>query len=294
MKRPRPSRSLAVVAALLLALPSPAAAREPKPETLAAFRHYRELTEARMAADLAADHFFRIDALSPERRAAALLQLKNGEFYLEQLHTLEGGRNIPVPSGLIHHWVGVGFLPNTTLAETRAIIEDYDHEKENYFPDVRKSRLVSSDGHRQEVFLQLYSRTVVTAVFNVNFASETSELSPTRVQVRSCSTRVADVEDFGKPSERELPLNESRGYLWELCTWWHLEEKDGGTYMQVEAIELSRTVPIAFAWLVNPIIKNVPKTFLSRLLSETRTAVEKRRKSKSPATPSQAPAPATS
>jgi len=52
-----------------------------------------------------------------------------------------------------------------------------------------------------------------------------------------------------------------------------VEEKSGGTYIQVEAIELSRTVPFALAWFVNPIIRNVPKTFLSHLLSATRKAV---------------------
>jgi hypothetical protein len=32
-------------------------------------------------------------------------------------------------------------------------------------------------------------------------------------------------------------------------------------------------VPFALAWFVNPIIRNVPKTFLSHLLSATRKAV---------------------
>jgi hypothetical protein len=107
----------------------------------------------------------------------------------------------------------------------------------------------------------------------VNFTSSTTDYSPTETQVRACSTRVADVEDFGKPEERELAPADSRGYLWQLCTWWHIEEKSGGTYIQVEAIELSRTVPFMFAWIVNPVIRDVPKTFLSHLLAATRKAV---------------------
>src|SRR4029077_11790439 len=124
--------------------------------------------------------------------------------------------------------------------------------------------------------LQLYSKTIVTAVFNANFASLTTDYSPTRTQVRSCSTRVADVDNFGTANEHELPPADSRGYLWKLCTWWHIEEKDGGTYIPVEDIELSRTVPFAFAWIVNPIIRKVPKTFLSHLLSATQKAVAKK------------------
>jgi len=121
--------------------------------------------------------------------------------------------------------------------------------------------------------LQFYSKTIVTAVFNVNFASATTDYSPEQTAIRACSTHVADVEDFGTANERELAPADSRGYLWQLCTWWHMEERSGGTYIQVEAIELSRTVPFVFAWLVNPVIRDVPRTFLSHLLAATRKAV---------------------
>jgi hypothetical protein len=264
-----------IAAAAFCLFPAPAAAHEPKPETLAAFDHYREKTEARMDADLLASHFLYMDRFPDPRRQEIDAQLRRGEYYLEQLHTLDD-HHIHVPGGIIHHWIGIAFLPGVTLAQTKSVLEDYAHEKDNYFPDVRQSRLLSQNGNASEVFLQFYSKTIVTAVFNVNFASLTTDYSPTRTQVRSCSTRVADVDNFGTPNEHELAPADSRGYLWKLCTWWHIEEKGGGTYIQVEAIELSRTVPFAFAWIVNPIIRSVPKTFLSHLLSATQKAVAKK------------------
>jgi hypothetical protein len=270
--------AIAVLLAATLALPPSAMAHQPKPETLAAYEHYRNLTEARMDADRQAGHFLYFDRFPAARRAEIDAQLRRGEFYLEQLRTLKGDKKIPVPGGLIHHWIGAAFIPGATLAQTKAVLEDYEHQKTTYHPDVRKSRLVSQNGDTRDVFLQFYSKTIVTAVFNVNFASTTTDYSPTQSQVRACSTRVADVEDFGTPNERELAPADSRGYLWQLCTWWHIEEKSGGTYIQVEAIELSRTVPFIFAWLVNPIIRDVPKTFLSHLLTATRKAVLKKNK----------------
>jgi hypothetical protein len=275
---PAISRSFfsALIAAAISLLAPPARAHEPKPETLAAFDHYRDKTEARMDSDLLAGHFLYIDQFPGPRRNEIEAQLRRNEFFLEQLHTLDDGHHIHVPGGIIHHWIGIAFLPGITLAQTKSVLEDYAHEKENYFPDVRQSRLLSQNGNDSEVFLQFYSKTIVTAVFNVNFASRTTNYSPARTQIRSCSIRVADVENFGTPNERELAPTDSRGYLWELCTWWHIEEKNGGTYIQVEAIELSRTVPFAFAWIVNPIIRNVPKTFLSHLLSATQKAVAKK------------------
>jgi len=276
--QPAISRSFftTLLAAAICFLAPLARAHEPKPETLAAFDHYREKTEARMDSDLLAGHFLYIDRFPDPRRQEIDAQLRRGEYYLEQLHTLDDDHHSHVPGGIIHHWIGIAFLPGVTLAQTKSVLEDYAHEKDNYFPDVRQSRLLSQNGNASEVFLQFYSKTIVTAVFNVNFASLTTDYSPTRTQVRSCSTRVADVDNFGAANEHELPPADSRGYLWRLCTWWHIEEKNGGTYIQVEAIELSRTVPFAFAWIVNPVIRNVPKTFLSHLLSATQKAVAKK------------------
>jgi len=254
-------------------LPAISGAHEPKPETLAAFNHYRDNTEARMRAELLAGHFLYFDRYPEQRRNSIDVQLRHGEFYLEQLHTLDDDHKFSVPGGLIHHWLGIAFLRGATVAQTKAVLEDYAHQNEIYFPDVRQSKLLSQNGNSREVFLQFYSKTLVTAVFNVNLSSETTDYSATRTQVRACSTRVADVEDYGKPGERELRPADSHGYLWELCTWWHIEEKGGGTYIQVEAIELSRTVPFGFGWIVNPVIRSVPKTFLSHLLTATQKAV---------------------
>ena len=267
---------LALLASAICLRPPSAQAREPKPEATAAFNLYRDKTQARMDADRLAGRFLYIDRFPDSRRQEIDVQLRRGQFYLEQLHTLESDHKIPVLDGIIHHWIGIAFLPGATLQQIKSVLVDYDHQKDNYWPDVRQSKLVWQNGNKSEVLLQFYSKTIVTAVFNVNFASETSDFSPARTQIRSCSTRVREVENFALPDEHELPPENAHGYMWMMCTWWHIEEKDGGTYIQVEAIELSRSVPFAFAWIVNPIIRNVPRTFLSHLLSATQKAVAKK------------------
>ena len=263
----------ALLAATLGLFPAIAAAHEPKPETIAAFNRYRDQTEARMDTDLRAGHFLYFERYPDSRRQSIDEQVRRGEFYLEPLRTLDDDHKFPVPGGLIHHWVGIAFLPGATVEQTKSVLDDYAHHNQIYFPDVRQSKLLSRNGGNREVFLQFYSKTLITTVFNVNMTSDTTDYSATRTAIRSCSTRVADVEDFGKPNEHELRPADSHGYLWELCTWWHIEEKNGGSYIQVEAIELSRTVPFGFGWLINPLIHNVPRTFLSHLLNATKKAV---------------------
>ena len=92
---------------------------------------------------------------------------------------------------------------------------------------------------------------------------------------RPYATRIAEVEDAGEPDEHELPEGNDHGYIWRLDSYWRLEEKEGGVYVQVESIALSRTIPWTIARLVNPLVRSIPRNVLSSLLRETRAAVEK-------------------
>jgi hypothetical protein len=96
---------------------------------------------------------------------------------------------------------------------------------------------------------------------------------PTRALSQAYSTRIAEVENVDKADEHELPVGKDHGYLWRLDNYWRIEEKDGGTYVQVESVGLSRTIPAIFAWLINPLVRNIPRTILSDLLNATRRAV---------------------
>ena len=91
-----------------------------------------------------------------------------------------------------------------------------------------------------------------------------------RQQIASRSTRIVEVANPGKASQHELPAGNDHGYVWRLNTYWRVEEKDGGVYVQNESVALTRSVPLLFAWLVNPLIKSI---VLLRLLNATRKAV---------------------
>src|SRR5262249_40121983 len=65
-----------------------------------------------------------------------------------------------------------------------------------------------------------------------------------------------------------------------LDDYWNAEEKEGGTYVQVESVALSRTIPAILAWLINPVVRNIPRTVLSNLLNATRRAVAERDRGK--------------
>ena len=54
------------------------------------------------------------------------------------------------------------------------------------------------------------------------------------------------------------------------------EERDGGVYVEIEAIALSRDVPVEFRMVAYPIIKKVSQSALETSLDQTRKAVKGR------------------
>ena len=90
------------------------------------------------------------------------------------------------------------------------------------------------------------------------------------------------MENPDKRNEHELPVGNDHGYLWLLDNYWRIQEKDGGTYVQVESVGLSRSIPAIFAWLINPLVRDIPRTDLSNLLNATRRAARELRRCREP------------
>lgn len=252
----------------------PAQASELKPATSAAFDRYIAATEAQRESDAGLAQFLIIDPLPDAQRQAAYDQLQQGQVYIQELRTREEGQSIPIPSGLIHHWAGVIFIPKATLPEILAVLNDYDHQADIYKPDVRQSKLLGQTGDDAEIFEQFYSKTIVTVVLNAYFHVVQRQLSSGRCESASRSTRVVEVMNPDTPEESVGAYGKDHGYMWRLNSYWRIEEKDGGVYVQNESVSLSRTMPVLLAWLIEPLTKSIPRDVLSRTLEDTRRAVE--------------------
>jgi hypothetical protein len=59
-------------------------------------------------------------------------------------------------------------------------------------------------------------------------------------------------------------------------SYWRVEEKDGGVYLQNETIVLTRRVPPFLAWIVNPLLDSLPRALLNKLLFGTRDGMANR------------------
>jgi hypothetical protein len=253
-----------------------ASGAELKEKTRAAFARYVEATEARNGAELShGNPFLWVEAQPAAQREALVQQLQEGEVVVERLETREGGERIRVEDGLIHHWLGVVFIPGTTLAQTLALVQDYDRHQDIYGPDVQQSELLEHRGDVFRIYLRLYKKKVITGVLNTEHKVHYRLLDATRATSRSWTTRIAEVEDPGEPSEREKPFGHDRGLLWGLHSWWRFDEKDGGVYVQVESVSLTRAVPPGLGWLIEPFIRSLPRELLLHILRSTRAALLK-------------------
>lgn len=248
-----------------------------QPATASAFDRYLHLTVDRNEMELRrGSALLWIDSLPQGSRTEAYAALKRGEVEIHQLNTLENGRPIPCPGGLIHHWVGVIFIPGAKLDDVLAILQDYDHQSTYYAPDVERSKIESRDGDHFQVFLRFRRHKVITVVLDTEHDVRYFRDAPDRAHSRSSAVRIAEVENPGKSNEREKPPGDDGGFLWRMETWWRMEERDGGVYVQSEAASLTRDIPTGLGWLVGPFVTGIPKETLVFTLEATRRAVQGR------------------
>ena len=256
---------------IILLLAIPVLAEQLKPATVAAFEQYVSHTEQRMASEVDSGGFLWVDSVAPEQRDHYFARLHKGEVLTKQLQTVEDGRAIPVPGGMIHHWVGLVFIPGASLASTVALLQDYDRHYKFYAPEVEQSHLIRRNGNDFHVYLRLRRKKVVTVVLDTEYDVHYSNLGTDRANARSYSTRIAEVEHAAGADETEKPVGNDNGFLWRLNSYWRLWQRDGGTYVQLEAISLTRDIPAGLGWLIRPFVTSVPQESLEFTLSRTRT-----------------------
>jgi hypothetical protein len=243
------------------------AAAELKPETLRAWNAYLELADARMKARFEGGRTFLWANEAPGR----LERLRQGEIVV----TPVGGRGSQsVPGGLIHDWLGSAFIPRAALAEVLAVIHDYAHYKDIYRPVVVDSKIIECGGAEQK-FSMLWERHVlfVTAALNGLYEAHDYPLGASRWYSVASTTEVREVADYGETSERLLPPDHGSGYIWRLRSMARLEERDGGVYLDLEALALTRDIPASLHWLVSPVVNRLSRNSVVTTLSQTRQAV---------------------
>lgn len=252
--------------------PGPVQLKQP---TIDAFAAYVSEAEAKMAPTLDGTEPF----LWSDACAARVEQVRKGQTAAQLWAGKEPAR---VPDGLIHDWIGAAWIPGATVKETLALVQDYDNHKHIYKPEVTDSKLLSRHGNDFKIYLRLLKKKFITVVLDTEHDVHYSPLGHGRWVCRTYTTRISEVEHAGKPSERALPPDTGYGFLWRLDSYWRFEERDGGVIVECRAISLTRDVPSGLGWIIEPVVRKLPKQSLTNTLTATRQALCSARVSSAP------------
>lgn len=238
-------------------------------KTVEAWDAYIRSAAARMQMRLDGRHPFLWSDEAPGRRA----RLRGGEILVAPA----SGRGAhSVPDGLIHDWIGAVFIPNATSERVLAVVRDYGRYKEFYKPVVADSRVIACS-HQDHCFaLVLQHRAMlVSAAVETQYQTRDFVLDEQRGYRITSATRVQEIEDYGRADQHLLPPDRGSGFIWRLQSIVRYEERDGGLYLEMEAIALTREIPFTLRWVVNPLVNRLSTDSMTASLGQTRAAVIK-------------------
>src|SRR5262245_36093654 len=245
-------------------LPIDAAAANLDPRTASAYDRYLEAAVQAFATQTRSDAF--LIRAAPQ----ALERLRQGEILLEPG---SGDGIISVPDGLIHHWRATAFVADTTLEQVMRLVRDYAKYPSVYDWVIAADRVADEGGHSRAFFRARRRAGTITGVFDVWMVTDYQGIRPGRVTSIAAAECVREVEHAGERREQRLPPGTGSGYLWRADAMSKYLERDGGVYIELDTIGLSRGFPALLSWIIEPIARRLGRSSATDALRQLRDAL---------------------
>jgi hypothetical protein len=263
------SRILVLITGLFAFVAAPSGAQaEPKPEAVSAFNAYVKAVESRLAQQHQSRDSFLAPPLTPENKK----HLQQGELIIEPITPVTGSE---LPGALLHDWRGTAFAPGATVADFERLMKNIGAYPQYFSPQVLQAKLLGQQGDRLQAFMRVRQHHVITVVMDTTYDITFGRLDGQHGYSLSRSTKVSEIDSPGTAAERTVSADEEHGFLWRQNTYWTYEEGDGGLYMQIESVSLSRSVPTGLNWIVQPFVEKIPRESLEFTLRSTCNALRK-------------------
>ena len=264
-----------VAAALALTLTPPAAvAARLAPESILDWNRYVAAAESRMQGELdSGTRFLGLD-FDPDAAAARRAVLA-GQLSVSRLEgTDRDGRSVTIRSATINHWRGAVFIRGATVA---GIMEALKSSAPPVDQDVLRAQVLERGSDQMRLLLRIQRRKIITVVYDTEHVVRFRTYGATRGASWSTATKIAEVENPGRPEERELPEGDDRGFLWKLNAYWRYEEVPGGVIAECESMSLSRDVPYVLRAVASSLIESAARESMERTLIALRARFSARR-----------------
>ena len=238
-----------------------------QPPTLKAWDDYIRSADSKMQARLDGRQAFLWTDETPGRN----LVLQRGKTLVAPA---SGNGIISVPGGLIHHWIGAVFIPRASVTSLRAVFRDYDRYKDYYKPVVADSKRLPCTGADERFSMTWAHRVLfVNAAIEAQYQAGDFAIDARRGYNIATTVQVREIEAYGQRDQRLLPPGQGNGFIWRMQGIARFEERDGGVYLELEAIALTRDIPGSLRWLVSPVVNHLSIDSLTTTLRQTRDAV---------------------
>ncbi len=170
------------------------------------------------------------------------------------------------PGALIHHWRGTAFAPGATAAEFERLLRDFDRYPEHFAPQVVAARVLAQESDRTQMRMRLRQRHGLTVSLDTTYDVAFGKLDAEHGFSTSRSVQITQIEPGGRAFD---------GLLWRQNTYWSWEERDGGLYLQIESVSLSRSIPRGLGWAIGPFVESVPREELEFTLRSACNALRR-------------------
>ena len=243
-------------------------AEQPSPAAVAEFNTYVGALDAR----LAAQHRQNVGFVVLEDPAAQTeARLRRGEFVVENLTPAK----TDLPGATLYHWRGTAFLPGGRAVDFERLMRDFAAYPRIYTPQVVSANVLSQNGDRYQATMRVKQKHVIPVVMDTTYNIEFGRTDARHGWSISRSTHIDEIGNAGTKNERELSPADQHGFLWSLNTYWTFEERDGGLYIQVESVSLTRSIPSGLGWVIGPFVESVPRETLEFTLRATSYALRR-------------------
>ncbi len=245
-------RAFPVICGLLIFVAAPCVLAEPAPAAISAFNSYVNAVEARLTQQHRSKSAFLTPVVSAPQNE---IGLRRGEIIVEQLTPSAG---IALPGALLHHWRATGFAPGATAAAFERLLKDFNTYPEVFSPQVLQARVLTRNGDSLQAWMQVRQQHVIIVAMDTTYDVTFGRLDAQQGYSISRSTQIAELNSGLHP----LSSSHEHGFLWRQNTYWSYEERDGGLYIQIESISLTRSIPAGLGWAVGPFVESVPRESL--------------------------------
>ncbi|WP_348264945.1 hypothetical protein P8935_10505 [Telmatobacter sp. DSM 110680] len=201
-------------------------------------------------------------------------RLRQGKVIIEQLTR---GKEAELPGALLHHWRGTAFVPGVRAADFERLLKNFNGYPRTFAPQVVRASILipEKDANHFTATMRVRQHHVITVVMDPTYDVQFGRLDAQHGFSISRSTKITEIDAPGTEKEHALSESEDHGFLWRMNTYWSYEGRDGGLYMQVESISLTRAIPTGLGWAVRPYVESVPRESLEFTLRAASNALKK-------------------